>query len=389
MPPRVSVIIITYNHERYIAQAIESVLSQRTNFSYEILISEDFSTDTTRAIVEAYAKKLPHLIRLCLSDQNLNNNCVTTRAIEAANGEFIAILDGDDYISSPSKLQKQVEFLDVHQDCAMCYHNARVVDESGVPTGELHVKSSSPRLDGLGTILAANPVPGSSPMLRKTAVTTFPEWFVDAPFGDWPLYILAAQCGRIGYIDETLSVYRKHSASLWAGSSRQKQYDALMSWYDYLIRNLPSQYTSELISFQNFYRENDWYVTDIGDAFLALYESGWRFKDGHCTQHLKLHVKTLERMDGVRLSLSNPGFDPRFAGNRIEVSVGAASASHTACGPGKSFSLVLPCGVAAGETFVLSARSSLAWPRPENALGNDSRAIGFCLHTVTPMTSGE
>src|SRR5688500_19141445 len=101
---RVSVLLVTYNHERYIAQALESVLAQQTTFSVEVLVSEDYSTDGTRAILLDYRRCHPHRIRLLLSERNLNTNEVTTRAIAAARGEYLAILDGDDWWTAHDQL---------------------------------------------------------------------------------------------------------------------------------------------------------------------------------------------------------------------------------------------------------------------------------------------
>src|SRR5688572_23850951 len=123
---KVSVLVMTYNHARFIRQALDSVLMQRTGFDFEVLISEDCSTDGTREIVVEYARRHPHTITLLLSEANLRSNAVVTRGIDAARGEYIALLDGDDYWTSPDKLRKQAAFLDSHSECALCFHNARV-----------------------------------------------------------------------------------------------------------------------------------------------------------------------------------------------------------------------------------------------------------------------
>ena len=128
---RVSVVLLTYDHERYIAQAVDSVLAQETPFDVELLISEDCSTDRTREIVRDYAARHPDRIRLFLSERNINTNEVTLRALRAARGDLVAFLDGDDYWISPHKLARQVEFLDAHPECSMCFHGAIVRSEEG------------------------------------------------------------------------------------------------------------------------------------------------------------------------------------------------------------------------------------------------------------------
>ena len=130
-PIKVSVLVLTYNHEKFIGAALDSVLAQRTTFDWELLVSEDFSTDRTREILSAYQRRFPDRIRLLLSERNLRRMEVLTRGIRASRGEFIALLDGDDYWTDPGKLQLQVEYLETHPDCVACFHNALVVHEDG------------------------------------------------------------------------------------------------------------------------------------------------------------------------------------------------------------------------------------------------------------------
>src|SRR5262245_48465575 len=107
---KVTVLVMTYNHAGFIAQALDSVLGQEVNFTYEVVISEDCSADGTREIVIAYQKNYPDRIRLLLSERNLHSNEIVVRGLQAAQGQYIALLDGDDYWTSAHKLQKQVEF---------------------------------------------------------------------------------------------------------------------------------------------------------------------------------------------------------------------------------------------------------------------------------------
>ena len=118
--PKVSAIIITYNHVRFIAQAIESVLLQEVDFPVEIIIGDDCSTDGTRELVKAYAEKYPNVIRALLPAHNLGMGKNFRALYTACNGEFIALMDGDDYWSDPRKLQKQVAFMEHNPEFSMC-----------------------------------------------------------------------------------------------------------------------------------------------------------------------------------------------------------------------------------------------------------------------------
>lgn len=106
---KISVSLVTFNHQKYIEQAIESILMQKVNFDYEIILGEDFSSDTTRDIVIKYQKKYPDKIRLILPEQNLgcSGQKIFVQTLEACQGEYIALLDGDDYWTDPEKLQNK------------------------------------------------------------------------------------------------------------------------------------------------------------------------------------------------------------------------------------------------------------------------------------------
>src|SRR5262245_39450314 len=127
----VSVLLVTFNHESYIEQALEGIMAQQATFPIEVLISEDCSSDRTRVIVQKFPEEYPDHVRLFLSERNLNDNTVTTRAWEAARGRYIAMLDGDDYWTDPFKLQKQIDFLEEHPDIFVCGHAVDIIDETG------------------------------------------------------------------------------------------------------------------------------------------------------------------------------------------------------------------------------------------------------------------
>jgi glycosyltransferase involved in cell wall biosynthesis len=118
--PKVSVCMMTYNHERFIAQAIESVLEQKTSFDLELVIGEDCSTDGTRKIVAEYARKYPEKIKAMFRETNLGMTANGIQTLRECRGRYIALLEGDDYWTDPLKLQKQVDFLDVHPTCTAC-----------------------------------------------------------------------------------------------------------------------------------------------------------------------------------------------------------------------------------------------------------------------------
>lgn len=213
---KLSVCMITYNHEKFIAQAIESVLMQEADFEYELVISEDCSTDSTRAIVEDYHKRYPERIRLLPSDENLGMMKNSVRALQACQGEYIAFLEGDDYWTAPRKLQAQVDYLDTHPECAVSWHRVMRVYEDG--SCEPAVCPSDPHKDvsSLEDLLDTNFLPAGSVVFRNGLLGALPDWYLRLPVGDWPLYLLLAMHGDIGLVDGTMSVYRVHSGGVWS-----------------------------------------------------------------------------------------------------------------------------------------------------------------------------
>ena len=222
--PKVSVCIPTYNHEKYISHAIESVLKQETDFDYEIILGEDESQDGTREICVGYARRNPDRIRLFLrsrKDVIYINGSPTGRfnlieSYKAARGKYIAMLEGDDYWTDPLKLQKQADYLDNNPDCTLCFHNALRFDEKsqefvGVE-GPDEIKDKYQLSDLLNTFF-----PTCSTMYRNGLIKEFPDWFLRMPWGDNPLHILHAQHGAIGFINEVMGVHRIHPGGICTG----------------------------------------------------------------------------------------------------------------------------------------------------------------------------
>jgi glycosyltransferase involved in cell wall biosynthesis len=241
---KVTVLVITYNHERFIAQALESVLMQKTNFDYEILISEDCSTDRTRQIVIDYQRAYPEKVRLLLSKKNIHNNQVVVRGIKAACGEYIALLDGDDYWTSPDKLQKQADFLDNHPECSMCFHNAKIFHETEGREGRNWTPPTQKEISTLEDIWMGNFIATCSTMFRRGAIPEIPAWYDDMfPITDWPLHILHAERGHIGYINEVMGVYRDHPGGYYSPLSETKKHQETLKFYRTMDRNLNYRYS--------------------------------------------------------------------------------------------------------------------------------------------------
>ena len=212
---KVSVMIITYNHERFIAQAIESILAQQVNFDYEMVIGEDCSTDGTRDVIMDFHHRYPGRIVPLLRGQNLGPMRNLEATLAVCRGQYLALLEGDDYWTSRHKLQKQVDFLDSHPGSSMCCHRVKFLDETG--HAEFDVFPSLP--SGAYTIediLKENFVMTCSAVLRRNLVSALPPWVRKMKLADWPMFALAAKHGTIELLDDVMAVYRVHSGAMWS-----------------------------------------------------------------------------------------------------------------------------------------------------------------------------
>jgi len=239
---KLSVAMITYNHERFIAQAIESVLSQRVNFNYEIVIGEDCSTDGTRGVIADFARRHPEHIKTLLRTKNIGANCNFAETFAACRGEYVAYLEGDDYWTSVDKLQGQVDFLDAHPSCAISCTHARVLDEiGGAPYGTLPAFPAG-RYE-LTDLLKTNFVMPCTMVLRRALVGTLPSWLLKMKIGDWPLCALLARYGSIDLADEITATYRIHTGGVWSSLARLQRLHELARMFRALDKELECKYS--------------------------------------------------------------------------------------------------------------------------------------------------
>jgi glycosyltransferase involved in cell wall biosynthesis len=241
---KATVLLVTYNHAPYIAEAIDSVLAQTTEFPFEVLISEDCSTDGTRAIVETYQRRHPDRIRLLLSEQNRNDNEVIARGIRAARGEVIAYLDGDDWWTAPHKLQTQVTFLDREPGCAMCYHSVLRVYEGDAREAHPSLPPGPRPPMTTEDVLLDYCVNSCSVAFRRAAVPELPAWYQSADLADWALSVLVSTRGDLGYVDEVMAAYRIHSTGVWSALSHIQRIERRLDFYDRLGADMRDRYAA-------------------------------------------------------------------------------------------------------------------------------------------------
>jgi glycosyltransferase involved in cell wall biosynthesis len=239
---KLSVAMITYNQERYIGQAIESVLAQEVNFRYEIVIGEDCSTDRTRSVILDFQRRYPERIVPILRERNIGAMRNFAETIAACRGQYVAFLEGDDYWTSADKLRKQVEFLDAHPDRVLCCHRVNFLNE--INPVEFYVYP--PRAAGPYTVedlLRANFVMTCSTMLRRDLISPLPRWFFTLKMGDWPLFAMVARHGKIELMDEIMANYRVHPGGMWSSLPPINQRQEMARMLGTLDKHFRFQYT--------------------------------------------------------------------------------------------------------------------------------------------------
>lgn len=219
----VSVLITTYNHEKFIAQCLDSLINQKTSFKYEVVIGEDCSTDNTRKIVVEYAKKYPEIIKPILYKTNQGTKKCPgkgnfTNTFYECKGKYIVHIESDDFLIDTNKLQVQYNYLETNKEASACFHNAEVIfeDNSALPylMNDENQKQRIETSDFLQEKETWFMATASVMFRRKLIPKHFPNWFLNCKSGDIPLYCMLSDKGYIGYIPKIMSVYRKHAAGL-------------------------------------------------------------------------------------------------------------------------------------------------------------------------------
>lgn len=201
--------MVTYNHEKYIKQAIESVIMQKTNFDYELVIGEDCSTDKTKEIVFGYKQKYPNIIKVLLNKENMGAGANFIQTLNVCKGRYIALLDGDDYWTDPHKLQKQVDFLDVNTDYNISSHNVYVMRDGSKDTSIEWLGQKQRHVSTLVDLLTYGSRGATcSLVFRSQCVNRLPKWYPSLPGGDWALQILCTTQSKLYYFSEIMGVYR-------------------------------------------------------------------------------------------------------------------------------------------------------------------------------------
>lgn len=218
---KVTAYCLAYNHEKYIRQALEGFVSQKTDFGFKVIVHDDASTDGTRAIIEEYAEKYPEIIFPIYQTENQYSKGVKIFSdiiLPKIDTEYVMICEGDDYWTDENKVQMQYDFMEAHPEYSLCVHNTVWINSEGTPVGK-----NSNSLDHDQDLLVEDIIVAgggglfhtSSCIYRIADRLNMPKEYFIKGVGDYPLALYLASKGKVHYIGKTMSAYRVMVSGGW------------------------------------------------------------------------------------------------------------------------------------------------------------------------------
>ena len=223
--PLVSICCVTYNHEKYVEKALDSFLMQNTDFSFEIVIDDDCSTDNTVELIKEYIKKYPTLMNVRLREENVGMISNITENIQRSNGDYIALCEGDDYWTDPVKLQIQLDLMMENPECYLSFHpvnevinnelSGRVFADHGA---ENRIFTDIEMVRGISGPFCHT----TSMVFRRKAMDPTPDFFSIVPVCDVFIQLLASLNGGALFIGRKMSAYRRGHPGSWSITMHEK-----------------------------------------------------------------------------------------------------------------------------------------------------------------------
>ena len=233
---KLNVILITYNQSKFIRETLETILMQQTTFKFNIIIADDCSSDDTVSIIREMEKQTEIPFVYLDNDHNLGVMQNYKRAFSACHAEYVAIMEGDDLWTDKLRLQKHIDFLDNHCECAMSFNRYvvknfeedSIITQPGLGENAQYFSYIS------GHDLAYNNLIGnfSTCVYRTSALKSLPDSMYSMKCYDWLTNIMVSKMGYIGYLTQTMSIYRVHSGGTWSGQSEKERIDSIIEVID-------------------------------------------------------------------------------------------------------------------------------------------------------------
>jgi glycosyltransferase involved in cell wall biosynthesis len=207
-----------FNDAQFLTQSIDSILKQKTNFRFEIVIHDDASKDESQKILKEYQIRFPKIIKLILQSENQYSKGydLLQPVWQNCKYKYLALTHGDDYWTDPYKIQKQYDVLESNSGAVGVFHDVDFVDSDGVKVG---AQCGSKPVIGISDLLESNRFVTSSVVFRRNAFVSQDPVYSDLKIGDWPLWLQIATKGCFINIPHRMSAYRVHSGGLWSGAT--------------------------------------------------------------------------------------------------------------------------------------------------------------------------
>jgi glycosyltransferase involved in cell wall biosynthesis len=269
--PLLSICCIAYNHEKFIKDALEGFLLQKTDFPIEIIIQDDASTDNTAEIIRSFQGLYPGLVNSILQQENQFSkglSFVLKNVYGAAQGKYIALCEGDDYWTDPLKLQKQVDFMEAHPECSLCCHKVQVKYEGNEEKNHLFPDLEGDQIFTRDEMYQKYISATCSVMFRREKIDELISFLDGFKVGDMPLYSFYLQFGKFGYIDQVMATYRKHEDSYWHPHYQEYRFPVLFDTFTKIKSRLKIHDSPALNSQISYY----------ADELLKKYFSEKNFK---------------------------------------------------------------------------------------------------------------
>lgn len=287
-PILVSICMVTYNHDKYIQQAIEGVLMQKAISSFELIISDDYSLDKTRSICKKYQSLYPEVIKLRLMEKNVGFMFNFIETLSLSRGKYIAVCEGDDYWTDPYKLQKQVSVLEEKEEYGLIYSRALIYDNYK----QSYRRKKLGRPISKKGLLFWNPVPTLTTVFRKDLYDKFVFEVNPAQrnwrMADYPCWLWFYFNSKMFYLPEVTGVYRLLEESASHTQNKNKRYQYNLNSFDiadyFALKYADHQSNVDLIEFKNLYL----YLYCIKNKIDAKYEHISKLKE---LKHLSLKTR--------------------------------------------------------------------------------------------------
>jgi glycosyltransferase involved in cell wall biosynthesis len=261
--PIVSVCMITYNHQEFVSQAIDTIMSQQCDFEFQLIISDDHSSDNTLAICKEYQSKFPSKIIVIENDPNIGMMKNFIQVLSFSNSLYIAICEGDDYWTSNTKLQSQIDILRNNNTISIVAHHCDIYYQNKNEFEPFHKKNVKEILT-LQDFIYGNYINTLSIVYRNNNVG-FSDWMYQSKLGDWPLNLLLLQNGNVQFINESMGVYRIHSGGIhqnaynWDLMKRKQSFENAIFVLKNLENKLKPKFPKDFkISFSNYTLDKAW-----------------------------------------------------------------------------------------------------------------------------------